>query len=184
MLEAPALSARRVGTMLIPSAGAPTATEPSGARACFSPRFPPWVYSLPALIHACSTTSARALLHHGVVLCIPGASATPHTTHTSPPATLAARLSSNDRAPAETRSSCLRAAIASSTSNLISGIPRPLGEISVARVQPSASTYVATPLYDHSYCCAACCDRGLPAHLSARRRLPGHVLRERDLYTL
>ena len=185
MLEAPALSARRVGTMLIPSAGAPTATEPS-ARACFSPLLPLWVYSLHS--HAFSTTSARALLHHG--LC--SASLAPlihlhlhttHHTHTSPPATLAARSSSNARAPAETWSSCLRAAIAS-TSNLIGGIPRPLGEISVARVQTSASTFVVTSLYDHSYCCDVCSDRGLPAYLSACRRLPGRSRRERDLYTL
>jgi hypothetical protein len=73
---------------------------------------------------------------------------TAHTTHTSPPATLVARFSSNARAPAETRSSCLRAAIAS-TSNLIGGIPRPFLEIFVARVQPSASTCVVKSLYNH-----------------------------------
>jgi hypothetical protein len=98
MLEAPALSARRVGTMLISSAGAPTAAEPS-ACACSSPRLPLTVYSLPALTHACSTTSARAELHYGL-----GSASqrfcytfiyTAHTTHTSPPATLAARFSSN-----------------------------------------------------------------------------------------
>ena len=171
MLEAPALSARRVGTMLISSAGAPTATESSAS---------PWA-------HACSTTSARAELHHGLGsasqrLCYTFIY-TAHTTHTSPPATLAAHSSSNARAPANTRSSCLRAAIAS-TSYLIVGIPSPFLELSVAPFQPTASAYVVRSLYDHSHCCDACSDRGLPASLSARRCLPGRVRRERDLDTL
>ena len=98
MLEAPALSARRVGTMLIPSASAPTTTEPS-ACACSSPRLSLGV-PLPALTRACSTTSARAQLHHAASpapfqrLCYTFIFTT-HTTHTSPPATLAARCSSN-----------------------------------------------------------------------------------------
>jgi len=63
-------------------------------------------------------------------------------------------------------------------------IPRPFLELSVARVQPTASTYVAMSLYDQSDCCDAYSDRGLPASLSARRCLSGHVRRERDLDTL
>ena len=148
------------GTMFIPSAGAPTAAEPS-ACACSSPRLP-LVVPLPALTFIF----------------------TAHTTRTSPPATLAARFSSNARALAETRSSCLRAAIARTSSlisNLIGGIPRHFLDVFIARVQPSASTHVVTSLNDHSHCCDACSDRGLPAYLSARRRLPGLV---RDLDTL
>ena len=72
---------------------------------------------------------------------------TAHTTHTSPPATLAARFISNARAPAETCSSCLRAAIASASNFIVGGIPRPFLEISV-HFQPSASTYVVTSLYN------------------------------------
>ena len=145
----------------------------------FSPRLPLGVFSARSLLTHCFIV-ARAL--HPQRLCYTFIY-TPHTTHTSPPATLAARSSSNARAPAKTRSSCLLAAIAS-TSNLIGSIPRPFLELSVARVQPTASTYVVTSLYDQSDCCDACSNRGLPASLSARRRLPGRVRRERDLDTL
>ena len=82
--------------MLIPSASAPTATEPS-ACACSSPRLSLGV-PLPALTRACSTTSARAQLHHA-------ASPAPllhlhlhrtHTTHTHVTAcNTPARCSSN-----------------------------------------------------------------------------------------
>ena len=96
---------------------------------------------------------------------------------------LSAHSSSKARDPAETRSSCLRAAIAK-TSDLIGGIPIPFLELSVASSQPPASTYVVASIYDHSDYCDACSDRELPASFSARRRLPGHVRRERDLDTL
>ena len=183
MLEAPALSARRVGTMFIPYPPA-RPLPPSPARACSSPRLPLRV----ALTHACSTTSARALLHHGLGSASPAPllhlhlhPCTHHThvtaCHTRSP------LQLQRPCPTETRSSCLHAAIAF-TSNLIGGIPRPLLEISVASSQPSASTYVVTFLYDHSDCCDACSGLGLPASLSARCRLLGHVRRERDLDTL
>ena len=77
---------------------------------------------------------------------------TAQTIHMSPPATLAARCNSNNRAPAETHSSCCLHAAIASTGNLIGGIPRPLEEISIAIVRPSKSTYEATSLYDHSDC--------------------------------
>ncbi len=165
MLEAPALSARRVGTMLIPSAGAPTATEPS-ACACSSPRLSLGV-PLPALTRACSTTSARAQLHHS-------ASPAPllhlhlhHTHHTHHTHVTACHTRSplqlQRPAPAETRSSCLRAAITRQalicTSDHIGGNPRPFLGISIAHLRPSTSTYLATSLlYDRSDCCDACSD--------------------------
>ena len=145
--------------------------------ACSSPRLPLTVYSLRALTHACSTTSARAELHYGL-----GSASqrlryafiyTAHTTHTPPPATLAPRFSSIASAPTpcstEMRSSFLCAAI-TSTNSLIGDITSPF--FSEDHFQLSASTYVVTSLYDHSDCCDACSDRGLPASLSARRRLP------------
>ena len=161
MLEAPALSARRGGAMLIPSARAPTATEPS-AGACSSPRLSLGV-PLPALTRACSTMAARAQLHHA-------ASPAPllhlhlHRTHHTHVTACYTRspLQLQRPAPAETRSSCLRAAIARQalicTSDLIGGNPRPSLEISIALFQPSTSTSTATSLYDCSDCSAACSD--------------------------
>jgi len=95
MLEAaPALSARRVGTMLISSAGAthchrvqrplpPSPARPPGpTRVALTLHSPTRV----ALTHACNTTSARALLHMMAWALHPSASATPsstpHTPHT------------------------------------------------------------------------------------------------------
>ena len=139
--------------------------------ACSSPR----LHSLPHSPGACSTTSQREHCFivvwalHPQRLCYTFIF-TALTTHTSPPATLAARFISNTRAPAETCSSCLRAAFASTSNLIVGGIPRPFLEISVAHFQPSASTYVVTSLYNYSDCGDACSDRGLPAHLSALHR--------------
>ena len=161
------------------------------ACACSSPRPPPGCSTHPFCV-------APPQREHCFIMAWalhPSASATPlsspHTSHTrhrlphsqpAPACHTRSPLQLQRPCPAETRPSCLRAAIAC-TSNLIGGIPRPFVELSVARVQPSSSTYVVTSLYDQSDCCDACSDRAL---LSARRCLPGHVRarRERDLDTL
>jgi hypothetical protein len=88
---------------------------------------------------------------------------TVHTTYTLPyRLPHSSPLQLERPATAETRSSCLRAAIARQalicTSDLIGGIPRPFLEISIALFQPSTSTYVATSLYDRSDCSDASSD--------------------------
>jgi hypothetical protein len=93
-------------------------------------------------------------------LCIPSAYATPssspHTPHTHYRLAHSSPLQLERPASAETRSSCLRAAIARQalicTSDLVGGIPGPCLEISIALFQPSTSAYVATSLYDRLGC--------------------------------
>ena len=116
MLEAPALSARRVGALIDP--GAPTATEPG---ACSSPR-PPGVPRVCAVSNVfghgrrglCPRRRRLSLAsRHGSTTSPPLAAHThPCSTHihlhrtnhalTSPPDTLAARIHSTARAPADT----------------------------------------------------------------------------------
>jgi hypothetical protein len=98
--------------------------------------------------------------------CIPSAYATPssspHTPHTHYRLPHSSPLQLERPATAETRSSCLRAAIARQAlicrSDLVGGIPGPFLEISIALFQPSTSTYVATSLYDRSDCSDASSD--------------------------
>jgi hypothetical protein len=115
MLEAPALSARRVGALINP--GAPTATEPG---ACSSPR-PPGVPRVCAVSNVFGhgrrglCPRRRRLsprVHHITASRTTTAHTHPCSTRlhlhrtnhalTSPPATLAARFHSTARAPADT----------------------------------------------------------------------------------
>ena len=127
-----------------------------------------WPSSRPALSQCACSEPGAVVLETATpsALCIPSTYATPssspHTPHTHYCLPNSSPLQLERPATAETRSSCLRAAIARQalicTSDLIGGIPRPFLGISIARFQPSTSTYVATSLYDRSDCSDASSD--------------------------